>query len=162
MKAEAVLAGATYRIDRMTLADVDQVLAIEALAFSNPWPREAFEHEVAGNAASHPLVARAEPDGGLAGYCIYWLVADQVHIQNLAVHPEHRRRGLGRFLLVQALAEAERAGASSAVLEVRESNRAAQELYGSMGFRAVGKRKNYYTFPREDAILLEKAPLSGE
>jgi len=162
MKAEAVLAGATYRVEPMTLADVEPALAIEVLSFSNPWPREAFEHEVAQNAVSHPLVARAEGEGSLAGYCVYWLVADQVHIQNLAVRPEHRRRGVGHFLLTQALARAAQAGAASAVLEVRESNRAAQELYASLGFRVVGRRKNYYSFPREDAVLLEKAPLTGK
>lgn len=162
MKGEALLAGATYRIEPMSLADIDAVLGIEALSFSNPWPREAFEYEVDQNAVSHPLVARHCPEGRLVGYCIYWLVSDQVHIQNLAVDPHHRRRGLGRFLLRYALTQAARLGALSAMLEVRESNRLAQELYRSMGFQPVGMRKNYYSFPREDAILLSKAPLDED
>lgn len=151
-----------YRIERMTLLDLNDVAAIEQLSFTNPWQREAFEHELTRNEVSHPLVARSVSFGKpVAGYCICWVVADQMHIQNLAVHPAHRTRGLGRLLLTHALDLARRAGATSAFLEVRASNVAAQALYRALGFTVVTRRANYYSQPAEDALLLLKEPLAS-
>jgi ribosomal-protein-alanine N-acetyltransferase len=147
-----------YVIGPMQIEDLSEVLAIEREAFSNPWSREAFVHEIQRNPFSHPTVARTSRVGthGVAGYCVKWVVFELMHIQNIAVHPAHLRRGLGRYLLVDALEDGRRAGATKALLEVRESNDAAKQLYLSMGFKEVGRRKNYYRKPNEDAILFEK------
>lgn len=157
MKLARCAAHASYQIEDMKLADLAEVLAIEEVSFENPWPREAFEHEISKNRFSHPKIARRASAGPqpVAGFCIYWMVFRELHIQNIAVHPDHRGRGLGRYLLEEALFSGWRAGALSAVLEVRESNRVARELYRSLGFRETGRRKSYYTYPREDAILYQ-------
>lgn len=164
MKATPSRARAGYRLEPMQLADLPDVLAIEELSFANPWPRQAFEHEVLKNPFSYPTVARplAPERPPVAGFCIYWVLFEQIHIQNVAVHPERRGQGLGRYLLEEALAAGARAGGARAVLEVRESNRVARELYRSLGFREVGKRKGYYRTPREDAILYQKDGLAME
>jgi ribosomal-protein-alanine N-acetyltransferase len=139
----------------MRLEDLDEVLAIEKATFRNPWPRELFVHEIEKNPNSHPTVARRKADE-IAGYCVKWVVSERMHIQNIAVHPWHQQRGLGRFLLEEAMQCGRRAHAKIVQLEVRESNHAAQRLYDSFGFKRVGIRKRYYSNPREVAILYEK------
>lgn len=150
-----------YVIEPMRVEDIPEVLAIERVAFSNPWSKEAFVHEVERNPFSHPTVARTRREGthGIAGYCVKWVVFEWIHIQNIAVHPAHLRRGLGRYLLDDAILGGRRVGAIKALLEVRESNTAARQLYLSTGFKEVGRRKSYYRKPNEDAILFEKDPL---
>lgn len=151
-------ASSLYVIEPMQLDDLGEVLQIEQQSFSNPWSREGFLYEIGRNPHSHPIVARTvrrEPQA-IVGYCVKWLVLDHVHIQNVAVHPAHRRRGLGRYLIEDALEAGRKAGARKAFLEVRLSNRAAQRLYASLGFHEVGRRRRYYSHPREDAILYEK------
>jgi ribosomal-protein-alanine N-acetyltransferase len=131
------------------------------MSYSNPWVEEAFRHEIEENAFSRPRVAvTVEEPQAVAGYCVSWIVFEQVHVQNVAVHPSHRRVGLGRHLLLRALSEGVDAGARSAQLEVRESNAIALKLYASLGFRAVGERKDYYSRPRENAVLLRKELVS--
>ena len=150
--------GERYVIEPMRMEDLAEVLAIEQATFSNPWPRESFQYEIEKNPLSYPTVARAKGIDGaeIAGYCVKWVVFDHMHIQNIAVRPEHQRRGLGRYLLEEALERGKRLGAKFVQLEVRESNRAAQRLYDFMGFRQVGKRKRYYSHPHEDALLYQK------
>ena len=92
----------------------------------------------------------------VAGYCVGWIVLDELHIQNVTVHPAHRGRGLGRLLLLRALEEGSARKARAALLEVRRSNLEALALYRALGFREMGTRKNYYSRPQEDAVLLEK------
>jgi ribosomal-protein-alanine N-acetyltransferase len=146
-----------YVLEPMLEGDLPEVLAIEEESFSNPWTRESFLHEINKNPYSRPKVARTTDERAeIAGYCVNWLVFEHFHIQNIAVHVRHRRKGLGRTMIEQTLREAREAGALDATLEVRESNTAAQELYISLGFKKVGKRRNYYSRPREDAILYRK------
>jgi ribosomal-protein-alanine N-acetyltransferase len=106
------------------------------------------------------LVARApagaDPERGILGYCVIETAADELHVHNLAVRPEYRGGGLGRRLLAIALDIGERRGARVALLEVRESNRPAIALYHSMGFVSVAVRRNYYSQPSEDALVLRK------
>jgi [ribosomal protein S18]-alanine N-acetyltransferase len=142
-------------IRRAGLADVAAIWAIEQLSFPTPWSRWSFLAEL-GHRNSHTLVA-----GPLApqpwqtwGYLIFWVVLDEMHILNLAVHPHYRRRGIARRLLAQGLARARTLGAELAWLEVRPSNRAARALYKSMGFNEVGRRRHYYDDTKEDALLL--------
>jgi ribosomal-protein-alanine N-acetyltransferase len=150
-----------YTLGPMRREDVDEVLAIERTTFTNPWPVESFVHEIEKNPFSYPIVARTREDR-IAGYCVKWVVFEHMHIQNIAVHPQHQRRGLGRFLLEDAMSSGRRVNVATVQLEVRESNRPAQRLYESLGFRRVGTRARYYSNPREDAILYEKDLLDWE
>jgi len=87
------------------------------------------------------------------GYVIYWILADEMHLLNLAVHPDQRRRGIARSLLTGALDKARTQGAAVVWLEVRPSNAAALSLYHSFGFKEIGIRPGYYTDNGEDALI---------
>ena len=146
---ESPPAGVTLR--RATAADLDAVVAIERVSFSDPpWSRASFA-SLLGDARVRFTVAS---DRAIAGYVVTWVVADEGELANLAVAPDRRRLGIGRRLLDHAIAEALAAGARSLYLEVRESNLAARTLYGARGFAEVGRRRSYYRNPVEDALLL--------
>ena len=133
--------------------DLDAVLAIEDASFNNPTTREWYEKELERPDVCFIYVLRI-PEHPVAAFCAFWLVADQAHINNLAVRPELRGRGLATQLLAAISAEAAHLGASVVTLEVRESNKPALQLYRSAGFKQEGVRKNYYTKPVEDALIL--------
>ena len=135
-----------------TLADLDAVIAIERVAFSDPWSAESFRDALA-HAAIYFACARSG-DGGITGYVVAWFAADEGEIANLAVDPAGWGHGTGRALLDAALAEGARRGAVSVYLEVRNSNERARRLYASRGFEEVGRRRGYYRLPQEDAIVL--------
>jgi ribosomal-protein-alanine N-acetyltransferase len=144
----------TARLRAATAADVAAVAAIEAAVFSDAWTRASFA-QLLGNAAVTFLVAeRAEQPGVPVGYVVAWFAADEAEIANLAVAETARGTGLGARLLDAALAEAWRRGVNAVFLEVRESNAPARALYASRGFGAVGRRRNYYRRPLEDALVL--------
>lgn len=148
---------ARYALMRMDDSHLDEVLEIERMSYTNPWLEESFRHELEKNAFSRPRVAiTLDEPRRVAGYCVSWIVFEQLHIQNVAVHPRHRRVGLARHLLHRALAEGMECGVRSAQLEVRRSNVVALKLYESLGFCEVGERKNYYSRPIEDAVLLRR------
>jgi ribosomal-protein-alanine N-acetyltransferase len=133
--------------------DLDGVLEIEAQSFNNPTTREWYERELQRPDVCFIYVLRA-PESSVAGFCAFWRIAGEMHINNLAIRPELRGRGYGRFLLDRALEAAAHLGAISATLEVRRSNAAARGLYASAGFHEAGVRRNYYTQPVEDALVL--------
>jgi ribosomal-protein-alanine N-acetyltransferase len=135
----------------MRPADVDAVAALEAATFSRPWSVETFRRLV-GEATV--LVRVADVVGTVAGYGVVMAVADQGEIANLAVAAQHRGRGLGGRLLDALLAAAAGAGVTRVYLEVRPSNTAARRLYAARGFTALGRRRDYYEAPREDALVL--------
>jgi ribosomal-protein-alanine N-acetyltransferase len=144
-------------VEAMTEADLDAVLAIERASFSTPWPREVFQGELRDPQLAHLFVARVAAgaqQGRVAGYSCTWLITGELHITNFAVHPDFRRRHVGHQLLAGVLTQARALGARQAILEVRASNRAAQRLYGSLGFAPVAVRKRYYTDNAEDAIVM--------
>jgi len=140
--------------------DLTAIVEIERASFANPWTREMFEQELLHPDVSHTFVIRTPPVR-VAGYCVLWMVLDEVHINNLAVRPDDRQRGIGRALLRAALAEAATLGGRRATLEVRESNTAALRLYGGFGFRVTGVRPGYYSNPVENALVLWLDSLSG-
>ena len=143
-------------VERVTTPDgLAGVLDIEQASFNNPTTREWYERELARPEVCFIYVLRTT-DHPCAAFCAFWLIADQAHINNLAVRPELRGRGLGMQMLEGVVVEAERLGAGSIGLEVRRSNIAAQRLYKKAGFREDGVRKSYYTQPVEDALLLIK------
>ena len=142
------------RIRRVTrAADLDPVLEIEEVSFNNPTTREWYERELDRPEVCFIYVLPT-PESPAAAFCAFWRVADQAHINNLAVRPELRRRGLGSEMLKAVIAEAQQLGASTLSLEVRRSNVAAQRLYLRAGFREEAVRKSYYTQPVEDALVL--------
>jgi ribosomal-protein-alanine N-acetyltransferase len=133
-------------------ADLDAVAALEAVAFADPWTRQAFDAALKERHARF-RVARA-PDGALVGYVIAWFVLEEGEIANLAVVPSARRRGVARALLEAIITEARESGVARLFLEVRESNVAARALYAARGFKPVAHRARYYRKPVEDAIVL--------
>lgn len=153
-------------LDAATAEDVAALLALERESFTHPWTEGNFREALANVGRVSTLVLReVTPTGGrpalVAAYCVFQLVADELHILDLAVGPEQRRRGLARWLLSYCLDHARRRGAGRAFLEVRRSNEPARGLYTSFGFRVVGERPDYYGDPREDALVLEKSGLRG-
>lgn len=143
-----------------TKADLDGVLAIEEASFNNPTTREWYEEELKRPDVCFIYVLRT-PGHPVAAFCAFWLVVDQAHINNLAVLPELRGMGLGTELLKAVVVEAARLGARVLTLEVRESNAPALQLYKQAGFEQEGVRKNYYTKPVEDALILRFVLHSG-
>jgi len=135
--------------------DLDGVLALEEASFNNPTTREWYEGELKRPDVCFIYVMRT-PEHRVAAFCAFWLVLDQAHINNLAVLPELRGRGLGTQLLEAVIAEAAHLGAGLMTLEVRESNTPALRLYARSGFTQEGVRKNYYTSPVEDALILSR------
>jgi ribosomal-protein-alanine N-acetyltransferase len=140
----------------MKKEDVDQVLEIEQASFSMPWSRNLFLSEFRSPLISTLLVALAgDPlSRRVTGYIVIWLVADEVHILNLAASPAQRRQGVAKKLVLAALKRAYQEGATRAYLEVRASNAAAQRLYSQLGFTGTSVRRGYYDSPIEDAVLM--------
>jgi ribosomal-protein-alanine N-acetyltransferase len=99
----------------------------------------------------------AEQDGSIVGYVIAHHALDEAEILNLGVEPPHQRQGIGRALVQGMLAQLRKQGVAKVFLDVRESNRAAQRLYGALGFTVVGRRRDYYRLPSEDAVVLRIA-----
>lgn len=145
-------------IEPMCLDDLEGVLEIETLSFSTPWSRQSFLHEILENERAVYLVYKEF--GKVLGYVGMWVVLDEGHITNLAVHPSYRQRGVGRGL-IQRLEEVGRErGVRHLTLEVRKSNMPAQNLYREVGFTSVGVRRQYYLDNMEDAIIMWKGPIS--
>ena len=139
--------------------DIDHILAIEHAAFTNPWTREMYLAELSSGSKVSRFQLAANAAGQIVGFCSYWLVVDELHLNNLAVLPEWRGRGFGWALLSAAVDDARAHGGVRALLEVRRSNVVAQRLYARAGFDVVRVRKDYYTQPVEDALVLACEPL---
>jgi ribosomal-protein-alanine N-acetyltransferase len=173
-----------YQIRPMTEGDLNEVMAIEKMAFTLPWSVRAFRYELLENESSRLLVVRAPPaparpgplgrlgervrqalgpsgaqEGPLVGYACLWALVDEAHISTIAVHPAWRRRGIGSLLISALLEEAQTQHLGVVTLEVRVSNTAAQALYYAWGFRVVGRRRRYYSDTGEDALIMTTPPL---
>lgn len=133
--------------------DLDDVSALEAAAFTNPWTREMLAGELARNPFARVYVLRL-PGARVAAFCACWLVVDELHINTIAVAEAHRRQGLALALMRHILTAVSSEGVKRATLEVRRSNEAAQRLYEKLGFVHAGVRSGYYTQPDEDALIL--------
>ena len=147
-------------IRKMTVEDVPAAHAIDVSSFTLPWPERSFRFEVTDNPAARCWVA--EMDGRVVGLLVLWMIVDEAHIASLATHPEFRRQGIAKQLLVEALDNAYSEGARTAFLEVRAGNDAARRMYQKFGFEEVGRRERYYKDNNEDAILmtLKRLPLA--
>ena len=142
------------RIVPMTADHLDEVAELERICFSAPWSRNMLAEEL-NNALSAMLVA-LDDSGRVVGYAGVQVILDEGYITNVAVRPECRRQGVAGKLLEVFLSFAQGNKLAFLTLEVRASNQAAIILYGRHGFRSVGRRRNYYEHPREDAIIMTR------
>ena len=155
-------------ISQASLEDLDALEAIENRVFSCPWSRKAFEAELSGNEFSFILIARC-PDGKgngallscetpskVVGYICIWVVFEELRFMNIAIEADMRRKGIGSELMKKSMETGAKQGAERALLEVRASNKAAQAFYRHWGFELYGKRRQYYTNPDEDAMLMAR------
>jgi ribosomal-protein-alanine N-acetyltransferase len=164
-----------FLVEPMTLADLDEVMAIERVSFSAPWSVRAYRYEISENGHSTMLVVRPAPRsngwlgqlmyrlnvtgrGPVLGYAGFWLLTDDAHIATIAVHPRWRSRGLGELLLLSLFDRGIELGARRATLEVRVSNEAALGLYRKCGLEIVSLRKRYYADNNEDAYIMVTPP----
>lgn len=143
------------RVRDMQAADVARVAELEARAFSDAWPASAFT-DLLTRAYARLRVAE-DKEGTIIGYCVLLRAADEGEIANICCAPEVRGRGIGGLLLDDALAAADASGVGATFLEVRTSNTPARRLYERRGFVQVGKRRNYYQAPIEDALVLRRS-----
>lgn len=145
----AAVSGLCFR--PMRSSDLGDIIEIERASFTFPWSKSFFLQELRVASARSLL---AVLDGKPVGYIIYWVVSDEIDIHNLAVHPDFRRQGIGKALLEGVMDQARRQDLARVTLEVRKSNDAAQKLYQSMGFAAIGLRRGYYSDDGEDAVVM--------
>jgi len=139
------------RIDKMSKADVPRVMEIELASFTSPWHESAYLSEI-NNRSAYYIVARLEDK--IVGYAGMWVIMDEAHITTIAVAPECRGMRIGEQILIALLEESIRRGALRATLEVRMSNKTAQNLYLKYGFSPVAIRRGYYSDNNEDALVM--------
>ena len=146
--------GAEYIIRKMMLHDIDRVLEVEKLSFPAPWSRNTFELELHDNLFAHYFVA--VQDESIVGYAGMWMILDEAHVTNIAVHPDFRGLNFGKRLIRELIVQAFKLGANRITLEVRISNSLARKLYKDLGFYEAGIRKGYYSDNNEDAVVMWK------
>jgi ribosomal-protein-alanine N-acetyltransferase len=144
-----------HTIRTVQIEELDRVHRIEKLSFDNPWPLHVFQQELS-HSWSRLWGVYLHGDPGPAAFILFWLVYDEVHILNIATHPEFRRCDLASTLLERLEQESRRVGARYLTLEVRPSNEPAIALYERDGFRVVGVRPRYYSDNGEDALIMVK------
>jgi len=139
----------------MRESDLDEVLYIEKSSFLLPWSRCAFEDEMRAVYA-YPMVLIRDIPPGVQGYLCFWILSDECHILNLAVHPSCRRQGVATRLMDNLLDVCRLKKILACHLEVRASNLIARALYRKFGFRRQGLRKQYYSDTGEDAVIMKR------
>ena len=139
----------------MSDADIPAIADLEIVVFSDSWPAVSF-HEALDDPMAFNLVASPKGGDTVCAYLCAQIVFDEIHIHNIAVAPESRRRGIGKGLLEYAEAAGRKRGADCALLEVRVDNAPALALYGRLGYRRIGRRRRYYRNPICDALVLLK------
>jgi ribosomal-protein-alanine N-acetyltransferase len=135
----------------MEVHDIPRVLEIERMSFSAPWSESAFLYEIHKSYAYNRVAVR---ENSIVGYLCVNYILDEGHIMNLAVHPEFRRQGIATVLMGEVIRAMRRKGCDALYLEVRTSNSVAKNFYERFGFGVAGIRKDYYTSPREDALIM--------
>ena len=137
-----------------TLEDLEGIHQVESVSFNDPWSKQSFSDEL-NNPMTTYLVA--EQDKDILGFVGMWEVVGEGQITNVAVHTKARKRGIGKALIDALVDYSKSRKLEVLLLEVRESNEPAKSLYSLNGFKEIGKRKNYYTKPTEDALLMALA-----
>lgn len=140
-------------IRRMVLTDIPAVFTIDQASAALYWPQSSYYFEVERNEASRPWVA-VDSQQRVCGFLVLWLIMDELHVANFAVHPDYRRRGIGDVLMQNGLYEGWKEGARISYLEVRAGNSAAISLYEKIGYRVVNIRRHYYQDNQEDALMM--------
>ena len=135
----------------MTASDVSVLAEIERANFSRPWSEESLLKEL-GN--DNSIFITAECEGNIAGYGGMYLIGTEGDITNIVVSSLYRQRGVASAIISSIIDNAKKHGITEITLEVRESNKAAVQLYEKYGFRSVGKRPGFYDFPKEDALIM--------
>jgi ribosomal-protein-alanine N-acetyltransferase len=138
-----------------TESDLIHIVAIERSCFADPWSEESFRRLLPGHPAIFQVLV-LPPENRVAGYVIAFAMGPDAELLNVAVEPQSRGKGYAGQMLDALLIDLGGRGVKTAFLEVRESNKAALGLYGSRGFREIGRRKNYYRRPVEDALVMRK------
>ena len=151
----------SVKIVPMTAEHLEELEKLERICFSRPWSRKMLAEELENQCAAF-LVAEDSVSGRVLGYAGLMVVADEGYITNVAVFPEYRRQGIAAQILQVFVQFAEANRLAFLTLEVRPSNAAAIALYQDFGFEEVGRRKNYYDLPKEDALILTKYFETGE
>ena len=151
----------SVKIVPMTADHLEELEKLERICFSRPWSRKMLAEELENQCAAF-LVAEDSVSGRVLGYAGLMVVADEGYITNVAVFPEYRRQGIAAQILQVFVQFAEANRLAFLALEVRPSNAAAIALYQGFGFEEVGRRKNYYDLPKEDALILTKYFETGE
>lgn len=136
----------------MLLKDLESVMTLETLCFSVPWSKEAFHKEITENKLAHYLVIEEADE--IIAYGGVWYIYDEGHITNIAVHPNHRKKGFGKDLVQAMMDQAKTDEIHHMTLEVRVSNQPAITLYERIGFESAGIRPKYYTDNQEDALIM--------
>jgi ribosomal-protein-alanine N-acetyltransferase len=147
--------GRYFKIDEMTPDDLKEVLEIEQISFPTPWSENIFLSELHSE-LSRIFLAKSGllEEQKILGYICIWLVKGEVHILNLACHPDFKRHGIATSLLVHSLFFSFQKGVRKVFLEVRASNKEALSLYRKYGFKPIGIRKRYYSDTKEDAVVM--------
>jgi ribosomal-protein-alanine N-acetyltransferase len=136
--------------------DLMDVVEIEENSGLNRWGYDAYRRELFTNENSIMIVARNLISGpAIVGFFAGWTVEDELHVNNVASHRDYRRMGIGRSLMQAAIDEARFRGVKEVLLEVRASNESAQQMYRRLGFHFVGRRRDYYRLPTEDALVMK-------
>lgn len=138
-------------ISFMQEEDIDGILNVSSLSFSIPWSKTSYIQELSNPIAKY-LVAKV--DNNIIGFAGTWIILDEAHITNIAVHPNYRKQGIASKLLEELINYCKNKNCTAFTLEVRSSNIAAQNLYKKYGFSEAGIRKSYYEDNKEDAILM--------
>ena len=151
----------SVKIVPMTADHLEELEKLERICFSRPWSQKMLAEELENQCAAF-LVAEDSVSGRVLGYAGLMVVADEGYITNVAVFPEYRRQGIAAQILQVFVQFAAANRLAFLTLEVRPSNAAAIALYQGFGFEEVGRRKNYYDLPKEDALILTKYFETGE
>lgn len=138
-------------IRKATELDLEGIYAIEESSFSTPWSKESIRNDLINPVTTYLV---AEKEGQITGYIGVWNVMSEGQITNVAVDPNCRGKGIGQKLVQQLLEHAKACELEVLILEVRQSNIAAQKVYSKAGFKEIAVRKNYYTHPKEDAMIM--------
>jgi len=139
-------------VERMRFDDINTVQQIEREIFLSPWPKNAYASELAQNRQANYIVLKR--DGVILGYAGIWRVAREAHVTTIGVRSTQQSRGLGTVLFAALISRAYEMGARWITLEVRATNLHAMRLYERFGFKAIGRRRGYYTDNGEDAVVM--------
>jgi [ribosomal protein S18]-alanine N-acetyltransferase len=156
MSGDSSLMARPYIVERMREEDLREVVEIEEMTGLNRWGYDAYRRELLKNPNAVMLVARSlRPGRSVIGFFAGWTIENELHINNIASHPDYRRMGVGRALMEEGIDVSIQRSVAFVLLEVRASNHAAQELYRKLGFHFINRRRDYYRAPTEDAFVMK-------